>query len=168
MKQLVKSNILYIVGLMLVAGIFFLPSLSGKKLNAHDTVSNTAAAKEAVDYMKKGEPVYWTTHIFSGMPLYTLAAKVNSNFLGDVLMKYYDNLPSLAYPLFLSMLAVFLALLLLGVQTRVAFIFSVAYGLNSWVMDSLVAGHVTKIMAISFVSLVFSGFIYTMKTNKLW
>lgn len=168
MKQIIKSNLIYVLGLMLVAGLFFAPSLSGKKLNSHDTVSNTAAAKEAMDYINKGEPVYWTTHIFSGMPLYTLAAETSSNFLGTVVMKYYNELPALAYPLFLSMLAIFLSLLLLGINSRVAFIFSAAYGLNSWIMDSLGAGHTTKIMAISFVTLVFSGLIYTMKSKKYW
>jgi hypothetical protein len=164
----IKGFMPYILGLALVASIIMYPELQGKKMGANDAVSWVAGAKEFTDYAKNGEYIKWTNRIFSGMPLYTMAGSESGNVIGNVYMKVIEIFPHLLFTLFIVFLCCFLSLRLLHVNPNLAFVLSIAFGLNTWILDSLWAAHTTKVLSLCFMFPVLAGFISFMKSgNKL-
>ena len=153
MKEIIekmKSYLPYIVGLILVSCVIFYPELQGKKLSANDAVTWHAAAKEYLDYNKKGESILWTNRIFSGMPLFTIAADISGNLIHKYYTKVIGLFPNNISNIFIVFLCGFLSLFLLNVNRQLAFILAIALGLNTWILDSLWASHPTKILSFAF------------------
>lgn len=170
MKEIIekmKSYLPYIVGLILVSCVIFYPELQGKKLSANDAVTWHAAAKEYLDYNKKGESILWTNRIFSGMPLFTIAADISGNLIHKYYTKVIGLFPNNISNIFIVFLCGFLSLFLLNVNRQLAFILAIALGLNTWILDSLWASHPTKILSFAFMFPVYAGFIAYIKHNKL-
>lgn len=163
----IKGYLPYIVGLLIVACIIFYPELQGKKLNAHDSVTWYESSKEWKDYHDKGENIFWTNRIFSGMPLYIIASEVSGNLISYIFSKLTSFFPNNITNLFILLLCGFLSLTLLGVQRKLAFICALALGLNTWILDSLWASHPTKILSFAFMLPVYAGFIAYFQHNKL-
>lgn len=162
----IKEYLPYIIGLIIFSAFIFSPELQGKKLGSHDSVSFYGAAKEAMNYQEKGENIKWTNRVFSGMPLYTTATKTSGNFL---IFAYYTIAKAIPYNIFLMItltLSVFFSLYLLGVRKSICLISSFSFGLNTWIIDSIVASHSTKILALGFLFLVLSGLIAFYKQDK--
>lgn len=159
MLDKLKTYLPYLVGFAIVACLVFYPELQGKKLSAHDAISWYEAAKEYLDYQKKGEQISWTNRIFSGMPLYTVAGGDSGNFIGKYYSKFMDIFPNNVANLFVVFLCGFISLLMLRVRKKLAFILAIALGLNTWILDSLWASHPTKILSMAYILLVVSGFI---------
>lgn len=163
-----KSYLPYIAGFALVAAIIFYPELQGKKLAANDAVTWHAASKEWKDYHDKGESIFWTNRIFSGMPLYTVASDISGNFITKYYGKIIEFLPNTMMHLFTVFMCCFIGLILLGVNRNFAFILAIALGLNTWVLDSLWASHPTKILSFAFLIPVVAGFIaYNWNKRKI-
>jgi hypothetical protein len=166
----VKVYLPYIIGLIIFSCIFFYPELQGKKLGTHDSVSWYGAAKELLIYQEKGEDIKWTNRVFSGMPLYSIGGNYYGNFLMNVYYKSLEVFPAQIINLFIILSSLFFSLLLLRVEKRNALFLSLAFGVNTWIVDSLLASHSTKIIALAFLALVFSGLISFVrnKDNKGW
>jgi hypothetical protein len=162
-----KGLLPYFGILIIFSCIIFYPELQGKKLGSHDSVSWYGAGKELLNYQEKGEDIKWTNRVFSGMPLYSIGGE----FYGNVLMKIYyksvEVFPTQIVNMFLIFSCIFLALLLLKINRNIAFFSALAFGLNTWIIDSLIASHSSKILAIAFLSLVFSGYLAFVQ-RKSW
>ncbi|MBL7790076.1 MAG: hypothetical protein JNL75_09650 [Chitinophagales bacterium] len=162
-----KGYLPYIAGLILISCIIFYPELQGKKLSAHDAVTWQEASKEWKDYQDKGESIFWTNRIFSGMPLFTVASDISGNLISKYFSKLVFALPNNVGFLFFLLLCGFVSLILLNVNKKIAFICAIALGLNTWILDSLWASHPTKILSFAFLLPVYAGFICYMRDNKL-
>lgn len=167
MLEKLKGYLPYIVGFILVSSLVFYPELQGKKLAATDAVTWHAASKEYMDYNKKGESILWTNRIFSGMPLYTIASDISGNLISKNYSKVVAVFPPNIGNLLMVFLCGFIALILLNVERKLAFILAIALGLNTWVLDSLWASHPTKILSFAYMIPVFAGFIAFMRLNKM-
>lgn len=159
MLSKVKIYLPYIIGLIIFSCIFFYPELQGKKLGTHDSVSWYGAAKELLIYQEKGEDIKWTNRVFSGMPLYSVGGNYYGNFLMNVYYKTLEIFPTQIVNLFLILSSLFFSLVLLRVDKRNALFLSLGFGVNTWIVDSLLASHSTKIIALALLALVFSGLI---------
>lgn len=166
MLNKLKYYLPYILGLLIVASIIFYPELQGKKLSANDSVTWYESSKEWKDYHDKGESIFWTNRIFSGMPLFTVASDISGNLISKYLWKITTILPSNIGSLFLVLLCGFLSLILLGINRNLAIICAIGLGLNTWILDSLWASHPTKILSFAFMLPVYAGFIAYMKDGK--
>jgi len=140
----------------LIAGVIFLvlaalycsPELSGKKINAHDSVSAVAAAKEVSDYAAKGETILWSNGMFSGMPMFQVAYAPKANLL--LIFDYYQTLlPTGLMLLFTLMLGFYFLMAQLKINQLVSILASAAFSLNTYFILSIEAGHVTKLVAIA-------------------
>jgi hypothetical protein len=167
MTNTIKEHIISVAILFVIASAMFLPNWSGKKIESHDTIGYYAAYQEGNLYKEKGEDILWTNRVFSGMPLYTIGYN-SGGVLGPIFKVYYDIVPESVAYLFMLFACTYVALLMLGASSTTALIFSIATGLNSWIIDSLVAGHVTKIQSLSFLMIVISGLIFTFKNKNWW
>jgi hypothetical protein len=166
LKNHFLQHIAGIAIMILVAGVYFFPEMQGKKLLSHDEVSSIAAAKEMHNYEEKGETILWTSRLFSGMPAFQVAYAVKANLL------YVFFKPNLILPkniwLFVSMMLGFyicLSLLGYGIETRL--IGAIAFGLSTWFMISMEAGHATKLLTISFIPPLLASIVISYKGKWL-
>jgi hypothetical protein len=152
-----KAYIPYIIGLIIFSAFIFSPELQGKKLGSHDSVSWYGAAKELLIYQEKGEDIKWTNRVFSGMPLYMIGGEFYGNLMMKVYYKLSEIFPIQIFNYSIILFCLFISLILLGIKRNISFIFSILFSINTWVIDSLIASHSSKILSIGFGSLVLSG-----------
>ncbi|MFT6814274.1 MAG: hypothetical protein ACJAZ3_000160 [Sphingobacteriales bacterium] len=155
-----------IIIFIIVSFAYCAPVLEGKKINWQDKIQSQAMSKESIDYrnLENDEPL-WSTSMFSGMPTYQFAAKYPNN-IGSWLRSVVTlKIPGPMYHIFLSMLVMFISLLLLRANLLVAFLGGLAFGLCTFHLISIEAGHTSKIAAVAFIPLILSG-VYLCLTEK--
>lgn len=150
--------------------LFFAPVFfEGKTLPQHDITQWEGGAKELIDYRERtGEEGLWTNSMFSGMPGYL----VDVRFSGD-LIKYVHRAYGLflTYPMmtiFISCLSFYILLLAMGVRSWLAIAGGLAYGFTAFSIIGLMAGHNSKISAVSTMPLVLAGIHLAFKGNRIW
>lgn len=149
---------------------FFAPAFfEGKTLPQHDITQWEGGAKELIDYREKtGEEGLWTNSMFSGMPGYL----VDVRFSGD-LIKYVHRAYGLflTYPMmtiFISCLSFYILLLAMGVRSWLAIAGGLAYGFTAFSIIGLMAGHNSKISAVSTMPLVLAGIHLAFRGKSIW
>lgn len=152
--------------LLVVAAVYFYPELQGKKILAHDSMSAVSASKQARDYQEKGETILWGNTVFSGMPLYQVAYSVKANLL-KVFFELKQVLPLSIWIWFTLMLGFYISLSLLGYRSEIGVIGAITFGLSTWFLLSIEAGHATKILAIAFIPPLISSILITYKGKWL-
>lgn len=148
--------------------IYFKPLLSGKELKQHDIAMHRGMSKEIFDYRAKhhSEPL-WTNSMFGGMPAYQISTLYPGNWLGalDKIFKLF--LPHPGGYLFLYCLGFFILLLCLDINPWLALVGGLAYGLSSYFLIIIPAGHNSKANALGYLPALLGGIILLFK-NRYW
>ncbi|MBX3164374.1 MAG: YfhO family protein [Bacteroidetes bacterium] len=148
--------------------IYFKPLLSGKELRQHDIAMHKGMSKEIFDYRAKhhAEPL-WTNSMFGGMPAYQVSTLYSGNWLGalDKLFKLF--LPHPGGYLFLYCLGFFILLLCLEVNPWLALVGGLAYGLSSYFLIIIPAGHNSKANALGYLPALLGGIILLFR-QRYW
>ena len=167
-SQDVLPHLIAIIIFLIVTVSFFNPVFfDNKSLAQSDIVQWEASAQELIDYRNQtGEEGLWTNSIFGGMPAYLISVK-----WGNQLIKYAHAIYSLGLPhpvriIFASMLSFYIMLLCFRVNPYLALIGSIAFGLSSYNIIGLTAGHNARISAVSFMPLVMGGIHLCFTRNK--
>ena len=101
-----------------------------------------ASAQELVDYRAEtGEEGLWTNAIFGGMPAYLISVKWGNQLIKTAHTVYTLGLPHPERIIFACMLSFYIMLLCFGVRPYVAIIGALAFGLSSYNIIGLTAGH---------------------------
>ncbi len=166
LKSSFLRHLTAIAVIILVAGVYFFPEIQGKKLLSHDEVSSVAAAKEVKNYEEKGETILWTSRLFSGMPAFQVAYSVKTNLL-QIFFKTHQILPKNIWLFVSLMLGFYISLSLLGYKMEISLIGAIAFGLSTWFMISIEAGHTTKLLAISLIAPLISSIVIFYKGKWL-
>ncbi len=166
-----KKFLPYIAAIVIFAVItliYFKPMLSGKELKQGDIDRHKVMSKEIVDYRttKKAEPL-WTNSMFGGMPAYLISTIYPNNFIGKLDNAFKLFIPLPAGYVFLYFLGFFILLLCLDVDPWLAIIGAIAYGLSSYFLIILEAGHNSKANAIGYLPALLGGFILLFR-GKQW
>lgn len=165
---LIIKNHLLVSGLFVVISLFFFyPVLQGKKIYQTDIVQYTGMAKLQNDFRSDtGEETYWTDAAFSGMPTYQLGAKYPHNYIKqlDLFLRF---LPRPADYLFLYFIGIYILLLVLQVDWKLAFLGAVGFGFSTYLIIILGVGHNAKAHAIGYMPLVLAGVFYCFQKPKL-
>ena len=163
MNETYRKYLPYAVAVILFAVltlIYFRPLLTGKELKQDDIARHRAMSKEIMDYREKhdAEPL-WTNSMFGGMPAYQISTLYPGNWLGavDQAMKLY--LPHPGGYLFLYFLGFYILLLCLRVDPWIALAGSFAYGLSSYFLIIIEAGHNSKANALGYLPALLGGVI---------
>lgn len=142
--------------------------MENKGLNQNDILQGAGANQEIVEYRDKtGEEALWTNGMFSGMPAYL----INVHWSGE--LTYYIQkavslwLPSPASHTFVAMLSFYILLLVFRVNPYLAIGGGLVYGLNTFFLISVEAGHIWKVAAISWMPAVLGGIILAFRKNYL-
>jgi hypothetical protein len=157
-----------IVIFAIITLIYFKPLFSGKELKQDDIARHKGMSKEIADYRatKHSEPL-WTNSMFGGMPAYQISTLYPGNWIGklDNTFKLYIPLP--AGYLFLYFLGFFILLLCMDVNPWLALIGGIAYGLSSYFLIILEAGHNSKANALGYLPALLGGVILLFR-GKQW
>ena len=156
----IKSYLPHVIALVLFTVLsfaYFYPVIEGKVLKANDSMVAKINAKEIQDFRDKyaKEPL-WTNSLFSGMPAYLISAKYPGN-----LFKHLDTgLRIFGMPvavIFLSMLGFYILLLMFGLNPWLAIAGAVGYGLSSFLLQVIAAGHNTQAIALAYMAPMIGG-----------
>lgn len=140
--------------------VYFKPLLSGKELKQDDIARHRGMSKEIADYraLNHSEPL-WTNSMFGGMPAYQISTLYPGNWLGKIDSVFKLFLPHPGGYLFLYCLGFFILLLCLGIDPWIALIGGVAYGLSSYFLIIIEAGHNSKANALGYLPALLGGVV---------
>lgn len=165
-KKQVLPHLIALLIFLFVASAYNSYEWQGKKLNSHDGVSYTGAAKEVQDYKEKGEKVLWNSRMFSGMPLFQTAYKVEENLVLKLEM-LTTVFPIVVRYVFTLMFCFYIALLFFELDWRVAIVGALGFGLATWFLLSLEASHNSKINSIAYVAPMLGALYYAYRKKLI-
>ena len=176
MKPILKKTLIHggiILFFFLVAAIYMAPVFDGKDIQQGDTLKWKAMAKEQHDFRDKtGEYTTWTSSMFSGMPSYqvtTLPSKSVFSKIENVLNLNYIGYGGNIGIIFLYLLGFYVALLALGASPWLSLLGALAFGLGSYNIIIIEAGHLTKAYAMSMMAPILGAMLLILKRRKyLW
>jgi len=157
------------IGVFLIAMLlmFYPAFFKGKTLEQHDIKQWRAASKQAREYREEtGKEPLWTNALFSGMP----ATLVSTQYYGDIIRPIQKVL-DFARPyslIFIACLGFYIMMLTFRVDPMVAAIGAVCFGLSSYLIIGLSAGHNNRIAAVAFMPFVIGGVNLVFKGNYKW
>lgn len=161
-------HILVLLGFVIVSLGYFSPLLEGKKLNQSDIAQYKGMAEEQTYFRDStGEEPYWTNAAFGGMPTYQLGAQYPYSF-NKMLDRTLRFLPRPADYMFILFLGIYILLIILKVDWRLAVLGAIAFGLSTNMLDIISAGHNAKAHAIAYMPLVLAGILLTFKGRYIW
>jgi len=167
--QTALPHLLALVIFLLVTVIYFKPVFfEHKDLKQHDIQQWEGGAKELLDYRSQtGEEALWTNSMFGGMPAYLITMHWGIGALSVIQKIITLGLPHPVRIVFLSFLSFYILLLVYGVRPYLAIAGAIAFGLSSFDIIGLAAGHNARITAIAYMPLVLAGIHLTLTRSRL-
>lgn len=155
----VLPHIIAVVVFLIVTIFFFKPVFfDNKKLQQRDIQEWEGSAKELRDFRKEtGEEGLWAQSMFSGMPAYLINVEWGNGAVR--LMKQVMSvwLPHPVNNILIAFISYYILLLSFGVRPYLAIAGALAFGLSSYLLIGLSAGHNARIGAVAFMPLVVAG-----------
>jgi hypothetical protein len=146
-------HLIAIAAILLVAMVFFAPNaFDGKVLPQSDNNQARGMQTEIFHYQDKdGKLPLWTNSAFGGMPAFQIYSQVKGNLTAPLwrAMLLWTDHTSVWAQVFAAMLCMYLLMFVLGADWRVAIFGAVAFGVTTYNIDILEAGHSTKMSALA-------------------
>lgn len=163
-----RPHLIAVLGLFVLALIYFSPVMSGKTLSMHDVQEASASAREIREIAKEtGVKPLWTDAVFSGMPGYMIDFNYPYILVYKGVMAVVNVLPNTASIIFMVMLSMYILLVVLGCNAWLSALGAAAYGLGTFGIVSLEAGHVSKLFAMAYGAGMFAGIILALR-GRYW
>src|SRR3989339_13292 len=160
-------HIIAILIFLSISAIFFAPQISGYQPKQYDIGNFLGMSKEIVDFRAKyEEEPLWTNSMFSGMPAYQISTD-NSNLIDSVKNLILKIIPRPIGYLFILMIGFYILLLCFNVNSWLAIIGSIAFGLSSYNILYMASGHYSKVHALSFIPPLIGSVIYSYRKKVL-
>ncbi len=153
-------SILAVVVLLLTAFLFFCPDdIEGNVLQQHDIQQGIANGQEGKAFTEAtGETTRWTNSLFGGMPNFQIAPSYPAGkAIGWIWNVYTLWLPSPANLLFAMMLGFFIMCLCFRIRWYNALFGAVAWGLSSYFIIIIGAGHIWKFVTLAYIPPTIGG-----------
>ena len=175
MKDFLKSRgfLGIIISLIAIAGIslaFFYPdALEGKVLRQHDMQQGMANSHELQTHEDAtGEKAWWTNSLFSGMPAFQISPDYPSTGIFSWITEAFGLfLPSPANLLAMMMLGMLILLLAMRIKPQMALIGAVAWGLSSYFVIIIGAGHIWKFVTLAYIPPTIAGLVWLFRGRRL-
>jgi hypothetical protein len=168
-KEQVFPHLVAVFIFLIVTVAYFKPVFfDNKSLNQHDILQWQGGAQELLDYREKnGDEALWTNSMFSGMPGYLITIQWGINA-----PRYIQSIISLGLPhpvklVFISFIGFYILLLSFKVRPYLAMAGALAFGLSSFDIIGLGAGHNSRIAAIAYMPMVLAGVHLAFTRSKL-
>ncbi len=169
-----KKYLLNILGslavIIAVSLAFFYPdAFEGNTLQQHDITQGLAMGHDAAQHQAAtGEKSWWTNSIFGGMPMFQISPSYSSSGLLMWINNVYGLfLPHPANLLVMMMLGMFILLLSMKVKPWMATAGAVAWGLSSYFVIIIGAGHLWKFYTLAYVPPTIAGLVMIYNGRRL-
>lgn len=153
-------HIIAVVTFLIISILMYRPIIfEGKVMDQNDINQGKGANQETVEFRElTGEEALWTNSMFGGMPAYL----INVRWSGSTIIWNTQKTISLYLPMpvgenFVAFLAFYILCLTFGVRPYLAIAGALAFGLSTFYIISIQAGHIWKIRAIAYMPLVLAG-----------
>lgn len=158
-KEQILPHLIAILIFLLITVAYFKPVFfDHKSLSQHDILQWQGGAKELLDFREQhGDEALWTNSMFSGMPGYLITTKWGIGIISGVQAVISLGLPHPVKVVFLSFLCFYILLIVFKVRPYLAIAGALAFGLSSFNIIGLGAGHNARIAAIAYMPLVLAG-----------
>ena len=149
-----------------VSAAYFAPQFRGEALPQHDVIQYEGMAKDISDMRAAtGEDPQWTGGMFGGMPAYLINVAYPAQLVKRTVGQVVKIIDTPAGFLFFAMVSMWLMLLIVGINPWVGIVAALAYGLSTYFLLIIGAGHVTKMWALVYAPLMMSGAWMTLRGN---
>jgi hypothetical protein len=158
-----KKALPHIIALIIFLGIsifMYRPIIfEGKIMDQNDINQGRGATSEVIEYRNEtGGEEFWTNSVSSGVPTYLIGLRWSGDKILDIFQQVLLlNLPRPVGENFLAFLTFYILLLSFGVRPYLAMSGALAFGLSTFYVISIHAGHMWKIRAIAYMPLVLAG-----------
>lgn len=165
----VLPHALAVVVFLLVTILFFRPIFfDNMSLNQGDINQHLGASKELRDFREAtGEEGLWAGSMFSGMPAYMINVDWSDGAIVVVKKILSLYLPHPVRNIFLAFVCYYIMLLSFRVRPYLAITGAIAFGLSSFMIVGVAAGHNSRVGAMAFMPLVIAGIHLTFTNKKL-
>lgn len=155
----VAPHLLAVAVFLVITILFFNPLFfDNKTLDQHDIQQFKGSSKSVTDYRDANhEEALWAPSMFSGMPAYLVSVKWSDGPVVWVKKIMSVFLPHPVANIFLAFLCYYILLITFKVRPYLAIAGAIAFGLSSYMIIGLGAGHNARIGAIAFMPLVMAG-----------
>ena len=175
MKPALKKTLIHcgiILFFFLIAAVYMSPVFDGKVIQQGDTMKVAAMAKEQVDFQEKtGQFTAWTSSMFSGMPGYQISSPPAKTTLAPIksllIMRPMGWERNIAM-IFLYLIGFYVCLLALGCNPWLSMLGALAFGLGSYNIIIIEAGHITKGWAMAMMAPILGGMLLAFRKNYVW
>ncbi|MDE6070519.1 MAG: YfhO family protein [Alistipes sp.] len=151
-----------------VSAAYFAPQFRGEALPQHDVVQYEGMARDITRMrQQRGEDPQWTGGMFGGMPAYLINVAYPAQLVKRTAGQITKILDTPAAFLFFAMTAMWLMLLMTGVDPWTGIVPALAYGLSTYLLLIIGAGHLTKMWALVYAPLMLGGAWMTLR-GDLW
>lgn len=164
LPHLVAVTVFLVITIFFFNPIFF----ENKVIDQHDIRISRTSSKNLMDYREKtGEEGLWAPTSFSGMPAYFVHI-----IWSNLPVAYAEQVLSLFLPhpinnIYVAFICYYIMLLAFGVRPYLAIGGAIAFGLSSFMIIGLSAGHNGRIGAMACAPLVVAGIHLVMKQRTL-
>jgi len=154
---------------LIVTVFFFNPVFfDNKSIGQHDIQEWAGSSKALRDYRDAtGEEGLWASAMFSGMPAYLVNVDWSDGVVVGIKKVMSLFLPHPIANIFLAFISYYIMLLAFKVRPYLAIAGALAFGLSSYMIIGLSAGHNARIGAIAFMPLVIAGIHLTFSGKRI-
>ena len=148
------------VAIFLIVTVFFFNPVffENKSLQQADIQQFIGSSKAIEDYRNRtGEEALWTNAMFSGMPAYLISVRWGNEAIAYLKTVLALFLPHPIANIFIAFVCYYIMLISFRVRPYLAIAGALAFGLSTYMIVGLVAGHNGRIGAIAFMPLVMAG-----------
>ena len=177
MKPILKKTLIHggiIFFFFLVAAIYMAPAFDGKVIQQGDIQKWEAMAKEQMDFHEKtGEHTIWNSSMFSGMPGYQISTGVNTHsiftkFKNFINLRFVEHNGDIGV-IFLYLIGFYVSLIAIGLSPWLSLLGALAFGLGSYNIIIIEAGHLNKAFAMAMMAPILGGMLLVLKKkNYIW
>lgn len=167
-KDILPHLIAIIVFAIITVGYFSPVFFQNESINQYDIQQWYGSAHELEEFREQtGEEGLWAGSTFSGMPGYLISIDWSNGIIEGLQKIYTLWMPHPVKYIFAAFLSFYILLLSFKVRPYLAIAGAVAYGLSSFLIIGLAAGHNARIGAIAFMPLVVAG-VHLLFSGKRW
>lgn len=155
-----------VAAFFIVSALYFAPQFSGQSLPQHDVQQYEGMWHDIKTCREQtGEDPQWTGSMFGGMPAFLINVKYPSQAVKNTVGQIVKVIDTPAAFVFFAMIAFWAMMLMMGFAWHTGVVTAFAYGLSTYFMLIIGAGHITKMWAAVYAPLMMGAIYCTMRRN---
>jgi hypothetical protein len=165
----ILPHVVAVLVFLLVTVLYFRPFFFDNKIiSQYDIQQFEGSAKTISDYREKtGEEPLWVNSMFAGMPAYMVSVKWSNAPIAALKTISAIGLGHPVANIFCAFISYYILLLVFGVRSYLAIGGAIAFGLSSYMIVGISAGHNARVGAIAFMPMAMAGIHLAFSKKKI-